>query len=72
MLEANWLTVQVYRTCIPQWITGMHKPVYQGLPATEIEAAVRLWRVPADDYDDLLAGLRVMTGIASEIHNART
>ena len=61
--------MQVFRRCKAQWITGMHRPIYSGIPAQEIESAARLMRVPETEYQDLLDGIAVMVAETSEIRN---
>ena len=56
----NWDAVSVFRRCRPNWITGMHQPVYDGISATEIRAAALLERVPRATYPDLLYALDIL------------
>ena len=72
VLDENWSIVAVFRRCRPNWITGMHAPLYDGLAALEIEAAARLNQVPADDYPDLLWGIDVMVRATREARNETT
>lgn len=50
----------MFRRCRPTWLTGMHKPIYDGVSAQEIESAARMERVPPDHYPDLMACLDVL------------
>ncbi len=52
----------VFKQCRPAWITGMHQPVYDGIPALEIAAAARLHQVPRRDYPDLIECIDVLVG----------
>lgn len=61
--------MQVFRRCKPQWITGMHRPIYSGISAQEIESAARLMRLPEAEYPDLLDGIAVMVAETTEIRN---
>jgi hypothetical protein len=71
VLEENWTIVAVFRRCKPSWLTGMHAPIYDGLTAQEIEAAVRLLQVPPTEYEDLLAGLDVMVDATRRARNTK-
>lgn len=56
----------VFRRCRPNWITGMHAPVWDGIAATEIRAAALLERVPRGDYPDLLWALDTLIAATRE------
>ncbi|MBA0448670.1 hypothetical protein D7Y61_15260 [Stenotrophomonas maltophilia] len=60
VLFFNWTAVAVFQRCRPQWITGMHAPVYDGISATEISAAAGLLGVEREEYPDLLFCLDVL------------
>lgn len=71
MLEENWLTVQVFRRCKPQWL-GTLKPVYAGIASTEIESACRLLKVPPDSWDEISEGVQVMEQATAAAYRERT
>ncbi|EMT5435851.1 hypothetical protein WMR10_001400 [Stenotrophomonas maltophilia] len=50
----------MFQRCRPQWVTGMHAPVYDGISATEIRAAAYLIGVEREEYPDLLFCLDVL------------
>lgn len=52
----------MFRRCRPSWLTGMHAPLYDGIPALEVESATRLLQVPIDQIPDVLAGIDIMVG----------
>ena len=56
----NWNAVMVFRRCRPSWLTGMHAPLYDGIPALEIESAIRLLQIPPQDQPEILACVDVM------------
>ncbi|WP_295937109.1 DUF1799 domain-containing protein [uncultured Xanthomonas sp.] len=72
VLEENWQALMVFRQCRPQWITGMHAPLYDGISALEIEAAARLHRVAEDDYPDLIASIEVLVRATRQARNEPT
>lgn len=72
VLEENWDTVQVFMQCRPQWLTGFHAPVYAGVTAQELEAALRLLQIPSTDHPDVISGIRVMVEETKSLHNNAT
>lgn len=70
VLPENWNTVQVFMQCQPTYLQGgLSKPLYQGIPAIEIEAAARLCRVDVDEYEAMRAGVRVMADATAKLMN---
>lgn len=69
MLPENWDAVMVFQHCKPHWITGMHKPIYVGISALEIEACARLLQVPPHTYPDLTACIAVLEQATREARN---
>ncbi|MCR6661824.1 MAG: DUF1799 domain-containing protein [Luteimonas sp.] len=68
VLEDNWIAVQVFRNCKPEWLTGMHAPFYAGISSQEIESTARLLGVATDDQD-LIACVRLMEEETKRMHN---
>lgn len=70
VLDDNWDTVQVFLRCQANWLTGgMGAPVYLGISALELDAAIRLSRIPTEQIDEVVNGVRVMELTTRESHN---
>lgn len=69
ILRENWTTVMVFRRCRPSWLTGMHAPLYDGIPALEVEAAIRLLQVPSDEVMEVMAGIDAMVSATRDAYS---
>lgn len=69
VLEDNWDAVQVFQQCQPVWITGLHAPIYQGISALELQAAMRLEGIQPNAAPDVIAGVRLMERTTRQIHS---
>jgi len=69
VLDDNWDTVSVFRHCQPNFITGMHAPVYLGISALELQAACGLLRITPDD--DLVAGIKIMSEETARVYSSK-
>lgn len=63
MLADNWETVQVFMRCEPTLVIGATAAIWRGAPAPEIEAVMRLCRVPTARRLGVFDGVKQM-GIA--------
>lgn len=74
IMYENWPTILVFISLATQWRTELlamsGERVWYGLPATEIEATVRLMGL-GKDARTIFAGLRVMEQAALPLLNAR-
>lgn len=71
VLEENWLSVQVFQRCKPDWIGAM-KPVYAGIAATEMESVCRLLGIPTESWPEVSEGVRVMTDAVAKEFKERS
>lgn len=69
MFAENWDAVMVFRRCRPSWLTGMHAPMYDGIPALEIESAFRLLQIPMYRQPGILADVDVMVSAVREAYS---
>ena len=69
ILRENWTTVMVFRRCRPSWLTGMHAPLYDGIAALEVEAAIRLLQVSPEEVPDVIEGIDVMVSTVREAYS---
>lgn len=73
-MAENWPTILVFISLVTQWRTEIMamtgERVWYGLPATEIEATVRLMGL-GKEGKTIFAGLRVMEQAAMPLLNAR-
>jgi len=69
VLEENWNTVRVFRTCQPSFITGLHAPAYLGISALELQAACSLLQIALDP--DLMAGIKVMAEETARLYSSK-
>ncbi|MDO5625009.1 MAG: DUF1799 domain-containing protein [Pseudomonadota bacterium] len=71
VLSENWTAVRVYQRCVHSWITGMHTPLYVGIPAIEIESAARLCGIAPSEYPDMTAAIDVMVDTRRRLESER-
>jgi hypothetical protein len=63
VLKYNWETVKVFMRCEPTLVIGATAAIWRGAPAPEIEAVMRLCRVPTARRLRVFDGVKQM-GIA--------
>jgi hypothetical protein len=71
VLPCNWLAVRLYRSC--QWtlVLGQGAVLWQGVPASELRAALLLHRVPRPEWEDTCARVELMVAAARPLLNAK-
>lgn len=71
VLADNWITVSVYCDCQLTFIGGAGGAVCTGVAALEVEAAMRLRRLPRSQRQQVAAGVQLMGRSAAAAINAK-
>lgn len=70
VLECNWQCYQVFTRCDPTLHIGMAGAVYTGVPSAEVEAAMRVSRIPLEDQPAVFDGVKHMMSVWCKTRNA--
>jgi len=71
VLAENWTTVSVYCDCQLTFVGGAGGAVCMGVSALEVEAAMRLRRLPRSQWQQVAAGVQLMGRAAATAINAK-
>lgn len=71
VLADNWITVSVYCDCQLTFVGGAGGAVCTGVAALEVEAAMRLRRLPRSQWQQVAAGVQLMGRAAAAAINAK-
>lgn len=69
VLECNWQCYRVFSRCDPTLHIGMAGAVYTGVQSIEVEAAMRVSGIPAEDQADVFDGVKHMMGVWCKTRN---
>jgi len=71
VLADNWTTVSVYSNCQLTFVGGAGGAVCMGVSALEMEAAMRMRRLPRKEWQQVAAGVQLMGRVAATAINAK-